>query len=37
MTSIEDTLSDEEKEEVEQAKREAKRKKTKYGSQISNE
>lgn len=34
MTEIEDTLTDEELEEIENAKQEAKREKTKYGSQI---
>ena len=34
MTTIEDTLDDEELEEVEEAKRKAKREKTKYGSLL---
>lgn len=34
MTTVEDTLTDEKKEEVEEAKLEAKREKTKYGGLI---
>lgn len=37
MPEVEDTLTDEELEEIEDAKREAKREKTKYGGQITNE
>lgn len=37
MTSVKDTLSDEELEEVEDAKTEAKREKTKYGHLIEDE
>jgi hypothetical protein len=34
MTTVEDTLSDEEKQKLENAKRQAKRDKTKYGNQL---
>lgn len=34
MTTVEDTLSDEEKEKLENARRETKREKTKYGSLL---
>lgn len=37
MTTLEDTLSDEEKEDIEKAKTEAKREKTKYGGLIGDE
>lgn len=34
MTTVEDTLTEEQKAEIEQAELEAKREKTKYGNQI---
>lgn len=37
MTTIEDTRTEEEKEEIEQAKLKAKREKTKYGSRLNDE
>lgn len=37
MSNIEDTLTDEEREEIEQAELESKREKTKYGGLVEND